>query len=381
MLLPLLAMAACLAPVAQRPPQQRQEPQVDLVAEGHLIIAAAPAKDKNLWGYQVALLAMKQGRYSEARELWDRHLPPAGALLKGGASAQRARSLFQPEEAKIFFGEPHERTLAWFYRGVLHWMDGEPDNARACFRTAQLLDQSDESARQGDWVLLDYLDGFLTARQGGDGSDKLRRARAHAPGGASPTLPDYDTSANVMVVLQLGFGPLKRAEGRQGETLKWSGGHSTAKAALVRSGRQTVRAPALDDVSFQAATRGARRMDALLAQKANVKQATDTVGDLGLVPGLILAQSEGTRAAGQGLLVAAVAGKSVGGSVQPRADTRTWNNLPQHLAFAALRLPPGRHRLSVDFLDGEGNALPARWRELEVDVKPRGDTVLFVADP
>jgi hypothetical protein len=70
----------------------------------------------------------------------------------------------------------------------------------------------------------------------------------------------------------------------------------------------------------------------------------------------------------------------VGGSTQPRSDTRTWNNLPQHLAFAALRLPPGSQPLEVEFFDADNNLIPALGRTLTIEVKPRGDTVVFVAD-
>ncbi len=378
--LPIIALLALLAllPACQTPQVQRApEISADLVAEGRKLIAAAPAKDKNLWAYQVALLAMKQGRYAEAQELFGKHLPPAGALLRGGASGQQSRSLFQPEGVKVFYGEPHERTMAWLYRGVLHWMDGEADNARACFRTAQLFDLSEDSAHQSDWILLGYLDGLITSKLGGDGADALKRARANA---GSRALPEYDRAANVMVVLQYGFGPVKKSGGNHGERLAWAGGHSTVQAAVVRNGTKAVRAPVLDDVSFQASTRGLRRMDTVLAQKAGVKKVADVVGDVGVVPGLILSQPAGTRDAGLVLLGAGLTGKAVGGSVEPRADTRTWNNLPQHLAFAALRLPAGRQRLTVDFYDADGQLLSDLSRTLELDVKPQGDTVVFVAD-
>jgi len=70
----------------------------------------------------------------------------------------------------------------------------------------------------------------------------------------------------------------------------------------------------------------------------------------------------------------------VGGSTQPRSDTRTWNNLPQYLAFASMRLPPGKHPVEVDFFDENDNLIPDLSRKLTINVKPKGDTIVFVAD-
>ena len=80
------------------------------------------------------------------------------------------------------------------------------------------------------------------------------------------------------------------------------------------------------------------------------------------------------------LLGAGLAGKAFGGTVKPNADTRSWNNLPQHLAFAALRLPPGKQTVKIYFLDASKKQIPALSRQLEIKVNPTRDTVVFVAD-
>ena len=55
--------------------------------------------------------------------------------------------------------------MAYYYRAILYWMDGEPDNARACFRTGQLLDSDAENKTYvGDYALLDYLDGLASVK-------------------------------------------------------------------------------------------------------------------------------------------------------------------------------------------------------------------------
>lgn len=372
-LLALPLLAGCQTPVIQHAPEYSN----DLVAEGKRIIAQAPAKDKNLWRLRVALLALKQNRHAEARALFNAAMPSAGAILKGDSSTRKAQSLFSPESSKGFHGEPFERTMGWFYQGVLYWMNGEPDNARACFRTAQLFDAAPQSGHRGDWILMDYLDGLASDKLGGDSRAALKRARTAA--GEIP-LPDYDASANVLVFLQFGFGPLKKSGGDVGERISYAGGNSRTQSARIRTSVKGVNAPALDNLTFQATTRGMRQMDWVLARKARVKKTADLVGDVSFLPGIILTQPEGTRDVGLALLGAGIAAKAVGGSTQPRSDTRTWNNLPQHLAFAALRLPPGSQPLEVEFFDADNNLIPALGRTLTIEVKPRGDTVVFVAD-
>ena len=87
-----------------------------------------------------------------------------------------------------------------------------------------------------------------------------------------------------------------------------------------------------------------------------------------------------TEGAGVALLGAGLAGKIIGGSAEPRADTRTWTNLPQHLSFAALQLPVGTHTVTIEFLDANGIALPDRQKNVSVTVQTGRDTVVFVAD-
>jgi len=368
-----LTLAACQAPAIRRAPEYSN----DLVVEGKRLIAQAPFKDKNLWRLRVALIALKEGRRAEARGLFDKALPPAGTVLSGDATTERARSLFSPEETKIFYGEPYERAMGWFYRGMIYWMDGEPDNARACFRTAQLFDTAPRSGHRGDWILMDYLDGLASAKLGSDGSAALKRARSSA---GKIKLAKYDASANVLVFLQYGYGPLKKSGGDVGEDIVYAGGNSLTQSAVVRAAGRDIAAPALDNLTFQATTRGMRQMDWVLARKAAVKKTADLVGDVSFLPGVILTQPESTRDVGFALLGASLAAKAVGGSTQPRSDTRTWNNLPQYIAFASVRLQPGEQPVEIDFFDANENLIPALSRKLTINVKPQGDTVVFVAD-
>jgi hypothetical protein len=73
-------------------------------------------------------------------------------------------------------------------------------------------------------------------------------------------------------------------------------------------------------------------------------------------------------------------GKVLSAAANPRADTRTWDNLPQYLSFAALRLPAGPHAARLEFYDANGRRLPEFTRNLTLDVASAGtDTVVFLS--
>lgn len=101
---------------------------------------------------------MRQDQFDLATRYLDDALTTLQGVYGPDPSARKARGYFHAEAKKTFIGEPYERSRAYIYRGILYWMSGEPDNARACFRSAEIED-SDTLDRQyaGDWVLPDWL--------------------------------------------------------------------------------------------------------------------------------------------------------------------------------------------------------------------------------
>src|SRR5436190_13859639 len=132
----------------------------DPMVEGPSALSHGPAKDRVLWQYRMAAAAMHKQDFAQAKTLLDDALVTIGNIFGKDKSAQQARGYFHEESKKTFLGEPYERVMAYYYRGILYWMDGEPDNARACFRSAQFQDSDTENKEySADYVLLDYLDG------------------------------------------------------------------------------------------------------------------------------------------------------------------------------------------------------------------------------
>lgn len=352
----------------------------DALSDGRSAVQHAPAKDKVLWQYRAAATAMRRGAFPEAKAWLDEALATLGGIHAADPSARKARGMFQEESKKRFVGEPYERSMAYYYRGVLYWIDGEFDNARACFKSAQFEDSdATEKKYAGDFVLFDYLEGLATTKLAGDGSDAFKRASASAGGRALPT---YDPRANLILFLELGKGPRKFAAGEYGQELKFKDGESTAKAALLKIGGQSVRIEAFDNLSYQATTRGGRVMDHVLGNKAVFKSGVNAAGDAGIISGAILAQGRGTREVGFGLLAAGLVGKIVSAAANPGADLRAWDNLPQLLGFGALKLAPGEYQGTVDFVDERGVVLGGKSRAFTVRIADGStkDSVVYISD-
>lgn len=325
---------------------------------------------------------MRSGDYEKAKRLFDDALLRVGGVLGGvpDKTAKKSRGYFNEEAKKTFLGEPYERVMAYFYRGILYWMDGEPDNARACFRNAQIQDSdTDNREYANDWVLMDYLDGYVTAKYfGGDGKEALQRADASFKLGE---LPPYNKTPNTLVFLEFGQGPTKYATGGYGEQLRIRPGQSSVKGAWIKVANHAVRVAPYDDVNYQATTRGGRVMDHILANKAVFKSVTDDLGTAAIISGAVVGMHSHKNAEiGLGLVAAGVLSKIVAAATTPNADTRTWQNLPGYISFATVELPPGQHTATVEFTDAAGNVLPAMTKTITFTVSAGSDTVLFASD-
>lgn len=374
----VLALCGCASTSKPKPPPLTG----NLMVDGPNAIASGPTRDRVLWQYRTAAALMRQGKYDEARGLLDDALTTLRGVFGPDESARKARSYFQAEAKKTFIGEPYERSMAYIYRGILYWMDGELDNARACFRSAQFEDSDTENKEYaGDWVLPDYLSGLATTRLGGDGTDDLKRATASAKG---VTLPPYQTEANTLFLIEFGPGPVKFATGEYGEELRFRVPNSRVRSARITVGNTTLPVAATDDVGFQATTRGGRVMDHILGNKAVFKSTTDTIGNVAIIGGLSTAVLSGNRTAqgvGLGIAVAGVLSKVISAATVPAADTRSWDNLPQFLSFARIPLAPGAHTARVEFLDAGGQPMNDLTKTLQFTVEANApDKVLFVSD-
>ena len=399
-----LAVAGCVEMADMPAPRPPVRPTGNPVVDGNAERAAAPEKDRVLWDYRIAASALRAGDFTEAKAKLDDAITRIGGTISGpDEAAQRARGKFTAEAEKTFIGEPYERVMAYYYRGLLYWRDGQPDNARACFRTGQFIDSyAADEVYQSDYVLLDYLDGLASVKLSADGSDRLARAEKLA----KHPLPPYDPQANVLCFVEFGHGPRKIAAGQYHEQLRFAVEQSRVRSAALSVGDQNLHFTPWDNLNFQAVTRGGRVMDFVLGNKAVFKKTTDTVGDLAFAGSAIAAdniykekthvetlpggrkrevteveKSEGAENTAIALGVIGLFSKIASAATQAQADTRTWDNLPQYLSFAALHLPAGEHPAILQFFDAEGHMVSTLTRRLTITVgDPAHDTVVILSE-
>lgn len=381
----LIAIAVAAAGCASSDYAKRPPLTGDPIIDGKNNIQYGPARDRVLWQYRVALGALRRGDHEEAKRQFDEAIARVGGIYTTDADAKKARSFFHSEAKKTFIGEPYERVMAYFYRGMLYWMDGEPDNARACFRSAQLQDgDAEKHEYAADYVLLDYLDGFATVKLNGEASDEFQRAVKNARGASQP--PPYNKNANVLLFIEFGLGPKKYAAGSHAEQLRFSENPSAARSINLRVGAQQYPLIPYDDLQWQATTRGGREMDHILANKAVFKDATTATAIAAGATSVMLANPHDMRRHGHPGEAALIAGgiAAVAGILaatsNAEADIRAWDNLPRYLTFAPLELPPGKQTITVDFRDATGRTVTSRTINFEVPANSTKDTVLFVSE-
>lgn len=361
--------------------------------------AVPAAADNLLADYDAAGAAMRSGRFDQAKSSLDNIVAELGSIKANDPTAKAARSRFKAESVKAFRGEPHERALAYLYRGILYWQDGELDNAAACFRSGQIQDSDAEKNEfKGDYVLLDYLEGALMVRQSKDvskGQESYDRGKAalqtylKCEGVETKATLQFPAECgpdqNVIVFAEFGSGPTKVADGKHKERLCYVPGSSAVTGIRLEVADQQVEIRPSEDMTYQAITRGGRVMDQVLANKAKFKEATDSAGNTALATGATVAYagaaagSKEAALAGAGLAVLGGVSKGLSAATKPAADTRMWSGMPQFLAFGTLKLPPGEHNILVTFLGDNGTAMTTKNLKISVDDAAK-DKVLFVSD-
>jgi len=315
---------------------------------------------------RLGLRAFRLGDFCTAEAAFSEAERVVRGYIAESREAAKARGKFGREEQKIFKGEPYERSMLYFYYGLLFYMQGEYDNARACFRSGQLADAFAEGEEyRADYVSLDYLEALADSHYAGNNvADLLEQAHDIYP--EYRYVPPFEPSDNLLVVVESGSSPLKIAGGRYGEALTFSRGFRAGgqSATLFVDGKEVARAAdPTEDVYFQAATRGGREVDSILEGQARFKETTDTAGDLAIIGGTI-ALSEGlkhdddTVATVGGLVaLAGLIAKGFSASTKPEADVRTWDNLPDRIHIFSIDVPPGVHTIRADVFDSGGDKL------------------------
>jgi tetratricopeptide (TPR) repeat protein len=364
-----LALGACTPQFENRPLTTSEAAMVDERPEElrrfyRATVAQGP-RNAVLNQLRAGLAAMDSGHFALAAETFDEALRPIEAIYADNPEAERARSLFVQEAAKPFRGEPYERMMAFYYRGLLYLRVGDWGNARASFRSAMLQDAMAEDERfQADAALMAWLEGWASHCERNGPLAETAFAEAARLNSAF-TRPAADR--NVLLIADLGEAPVKIADGPRRELLRIKpSGSATPDAAEFTVGPVTRRPAGVaatatnqrmvtvlparsatanlsESLSFQAMTRGGRQFDHLLAGKAQFQAAAGAGGaamtgmGLGMMAGAGGNRNMGT--AGAVVLLVGLVAHAAAEATRTEADVRSWDNLPDRMVFTTMALP------------------------------------------
>lgn len=289
----------------------------------------------------LGLAALEQGEYATAEKAFDAAIARIETVYADNASARKARSLFAEEKVKDFKGEPYERAMTYYYRGLLYARTGDYQNARASFLSAEhqsMLSESEEY--QSTFGLMDYLAGWASHCDGDEprASDLGEQAAKLQP----QVFGSMRDSVSFVGLIDMGDAPVKYGIGKYHERLAFKPAGDLPELSGVTAQVDNASSPVLGaDLNWQASTRGGRAVDAVLNGKAQWKSGTETASNTLTAAGYAAALG-GVTSNNQGLQNAGEIGMAIGlvsglfsAAMTPAADTRAWRSLPGGISLVS----------------------------------------------
>jgi hypothetical protein len=290
-------------------------------------------------------------------------------------NAQKAKSLWSAESVKDFKGEPYERAMSFYYRGLLYLRAGDYQNARAAFLQADIQNAFGqyEKSDNNNFPLMQWLAAWASSC---DGDAKMAGdlgARA-ANGAPDPFFRDIGGKFPAsLAIYEIGLGPEKVTLGETRSILGFLPEPDVSgrpRVSADAAGAKPLAANVAANLDWVAMTRGGRPIQGILDGKAVFKQNTAAVADVAgaLSSGATYAALSNVgpdnaaiaRSLGSiglaGSVVSLLAG-SVSRAANAEADTRYWASLPKkiYLQGYAQAVPAASQQFSTS-----GSATPRR---------------------
>lgn len=321
-------------------------------------------KDAVLNWMEEGFRAFQSGELNKSELIFDRILHSIEMVYADSERARKARSLWYSEAEKDFKGEPYERAMAYYYRGLHYLYKAEYDNARASFLGGLLQDAfAEEDQHRSDFAALMYLSAWAASLMGSEylkneAIDELVKIRPDAP------VPQSDH--NTLVIVETGDAPRKLADGIGHYELVYRPGKNVVDYIpyVLRLKKELSLYP-IEDLYYQASTRGGRQVDRIVKGKATFKSNQAVVGQG-------LSQMSSTAAAFSKMVddsmevrevsrlvsLIGVANMVMATRVDAKADTRYWKSLPGKISVMTLNLNPTVDQLDISFKDEFDDLIP-----------------------
>lgn len=301
---------------------------------------------------RLGLAAMEQGHFDHAERAFDGALLRIESFYGKDKAAAMARSTFRKEANKDFKGEPYERAMAYYYRGLLYLRTGDYDNARASFRQGEYQDTvSEDEQFKGDFAAMNYLMGWTyhCQNQATSAAEQFGYAKA-----AQTTLEAPAAGDDMLMIAELGRGPVKARDGANSEKLVFNTTDFYAEndARFVLPDNRSIPALAASSVNFQATTRGGTAIGGILKGKAEFKQTTGMIGDVATQMSLSSMQSGNFGSGTMGLAAAGAIFSMFAAAAKTEADIRGWDGLPDKITLATGKRGDTAFEPQVSFMNG-----------------------------
>jgi tetratricopeptide (TPR) repeat protein len=276
------------------------------------------------------------------------------------------------EKLKIWKGEPYERAMANFYLGLIYYMRHDYNNARAAFENAlfKLRDygegknKSDEYHRvESNFALACIMLGRCWQRLGREDLARANFDRAVSLHGWLSQVADYQRNleSNCLLVVDFGRGPRKLQD--------FDGSVVALGPTPAQAGPLPLPSVVVDGRDYPVNGSNRPTVDLLALAQDRRWQSIDTIrtvkslaGEGLIAAGAIDAAANHHHNHGATDLALIGAGLLLKASSNP--DLRQWETLPRTVYLLPLKLPPGKHHITVRFSWMHG--LSQTWRDLVV---------------
>lgn len=315
---------------------------------------------------RIGLAALQGGRYDLAERAFDGALARIEQVFANDSQAQKAKSKFASEAVKDFKGEPYERSMAYYYRGLLFLRAGDYENARASFMSGEFQDTVSEKEQfTGDFDALTWLAGWSSHCAG----DQSKAGEFFSR--VSASLPRPAPEHNLLVLADVGLGPVKQGTGKHREMLEFRPNSLSTEigaqySEALGTNSRSLAGQTMTDLNWQATTRGGRPIQALLNGKAQWKSVTAGAADVLATTQMItmqqaamstdMAQSTDLYNASAVAGVIGLFASLAADAMKPAADIRFWETLPQGVHVGSSVKPADLDNLRVSFTGAPADA-------------------------
>lgn len=276
-------------------------------------------------------------------------------------------------------------------------LEGEADNARASFLSGQLQDAfAEEDQHKTDFALLMLLEAWAAHSMGSP--DLAQAPLKDFSQLRSMSVPTPDTHA--LVIVETGKSPRKLRDGVSGEKLVYRRGKRFKdKYATIsaENGGFSLDLVPVEDIFYQATTRGSRWIDSVNEGKAVYKEKVNTRGmtvanlanQLNLVNNIARDYETVLNNSGANDItmhldvnfgafsIGASALSMIGTKIKPKSDNRYWDNLPDNvnIGFVPMEIAEAQGKFQLSLHDIKGQ--PVHNDEIELTAVPGGGSIAW----